>query len=41
MIAGLKLTKDISIEKIEFFFYSMLVVQQLKGDYEAKDEGMI
>ena len=41
LVAGLKLAKDIGVEKIEVYSDSMLVVQQLKGEYEAKDEGMI
>ena len=41
MIAGLKLAKDVGAEKIEIFSDSMLVMQQLKGEYDAKDEGMI
>ena len=41
LVAGLKLAKDIGAEKIEILSDSMLVVQQLKGEYEAKDDGMI
>ena len=41
LIAGLKLAKDVGAERIEIFSDSMLVVQQLKGEYDAKDEGMI
>ena len=41
LVARLKLAKDIGAEKIEILSDSMLVVQQLKGEYEAKDEGMI
>ena len=41
LIAGLKLAKDAGAEGIEIFSDSMLVVQQLKGEYDAKDEGMI
>ena len=41
LIAGLKLAKDIGADNIEILSNSMLVVQQLKGEYEAKDDGMI
>ena len=41
LVAGLKLAKDIEVERIEILSDSMLVVQQLKREYEAKDEGMI
>ena len=41
LIVGLKLAKDVGAEKIEKFSNSMLFVQQLKGEYDAKDEGMI
>ena len=41
LVTGLKLTKDIGAERIEILSDSMLVVQQLKGEYEAKDEEMI
>ena len=41
LIACLKLAKDVGAEKIEIFSDSMLVVQQLKGEYDTKDEGMI
>ena len=41
LVAGLKLAKDIEVERIEILSDSMLVVQQLKGEYQAKDEGMI
>ena len=37
----MKLAKDIGAEKIEILSDSMLVVQQLKGVYKVKDEGMI
>ena len=40
-IARLKLAKDVGAEKNEIFFNSILVVQQLKGEYEANDEGTI
>ena len=40
-IAGIRLAKDIRVEKLEVFSDSMLVVQQLNGQYEAKGEGMI
>ena len=38
LIAGLKLAKDVGAERIEIFSDSMLVVQQLQGEYDAKDE---
>ena len=41
LVAGLKFVKDIGAEKIEILSDSMLIVQQLKGEYEAKDDGMI
>ena len=41
LIVGLKLVKDVGIEKIEKFSDSVLVVQQPKGECEAKDERMI
>ena len=41
LIAGIQLTKDIGVEKLEVFSDSMLVIQQLNGQYEAKGEGMI
>ena len=41
LIAGIRLAKDIGAEKLEVFSDSMLVVQQLNGQYEAKGEGMI
>ena len=41
LIASLKLAKDVRAEKIEIYSDSMLVVQQLKVEYDAKDEGMI
>ena len=41
LITGLKLAKDIGAEKIEISSDSMLVVQQLKGEYDTKDERMI
>ena len=41
LIADLKLAKDVGAERIEIFSDSILVVQQLKGEYDAKDEGMI
>ena len=41
LIVGLKLAKDVGAEKLEIYSDSMLVVQQLKGEYDAKDEGMI
>ena len=41
LVTGLKLAKDIRAKRIEILSDSMLVVQQLKGEYEAKDEGMI
>ena len=37
----LKLAKDVGAERIEIFSDSMLVVQQLKGEYDAKDKGML
>ena len=41
LIAGLKLAKGVGAERIEIFSDSLLVVQQLKGEYDAKDKGMI
>ena len=41
LIAGIRLAKDIGAEKLEVFSDSMLVVQQLNGQYEAKGEGMV
>ena len=41
LIAGSKLAKDVGAEHIEIFSDSMLVVQQLKGQYVAKEDGMI
>ena len=41
LIARIRLAKDIGVEKLEVFSDSMLVVQQLNGQYEAKGEGMI
>ena len=41
LVAGLKLAKDIEAKRIEILADSMLVVQQLKGEHEVKDEGMI
>ena len=36
LVADLKLAKDIEAEKIEILSDSILVVQQLKGEYEAR-----
>ena len=41
LIAGFKLIRDIGYEKLEIFSNTMLVVQQLKGEFEAIGEGMI
>ena len=41
LVARLKLAKDIGVERIENLSDSMLVVQQLKGEYKAKVEGII
>ena len=41
LIAEIRLAKDIGAEKLEVFSDSMLVIQQLNGQYEAKGEGMI
>ena len=41
LIARIRLAKDIGAEKLEVFSDSMLVVQQLNGQYEAKGERMI
>ena len=41
LIAGHKLAKDVGAKKFEIFSDSMLIVQQLKGEYDAKNEGMI
>ena len=41
LIAGLKLAKDVSVEGTEIFLDFILVAQQLKGEYDAKDKGMI
>ena len=38
LITGLKLAKDVEAEKNEIYSNSMVVVQQLKGEYDAKDE---
>ena len=36
LVACLKLARDIKAEKIEILSNSMLLVQQLKGEYEAR-----
>lgn len=41
LIVSLKLTKDVSTEKQEIFSNCMLVVQQLKDEYEAKGDRMV
>ena len=35
------MAKDVKAEKLEIYSDSMLVIQQLKDEYDAKDEGMI
>ena len=41
LVTALKLARHVGAEKVQIFLDSMLVVQQVKGEYEAKDEGMI
>lgn len=40
-IAGLMLVKEISAKYLQVFFYSMPVIQQIKGKYNTKVQGMI
>ena len=40
LIAGLKLAKDIGARRIRALSDSMLVVQQMRGEYETKGENM-
>ena len=40
LIAGLKLARDIGARRIRAMSDSMLVVQQVRGDYETKGENM-
>ena len=41
LLAALKITKDIGAKRLQIFSDSMLVMQQVKGEYEARDEGMM
>ena len=40
LIAGLRIAKDLKVEKLREFFDSLLVVGQTKGEFEAKDPVM-
>ena len=40
LIAGLKLARDIGAKRIKALSDSMLVVQQVRGEYETKGESM-
>ena len=37
LIAGLRTAKDVKVEKLRVFSGSLLVVGQMKGEFEAKD----
>ena len=41
LIAGLKLAKDLGVKQIRALSNSMLVVQQVRGEYETKGENMM
>ena len=41
LLAALKVAKHVGAKKLQIFFDSMLVVQQVKDEYEARDEGMM
>lgn len=40
LIASLKLTKNMGVERLQALLDSMLVIQQVKGEYEMKGENM-
>ena len=40
LIAGLRIAKDLKVEKLRAYSDSQLVVEQTKGEFEAKDPVM-
>lgn len=41
LVGGLKLAKEIGARRLHIFMDSLLVVNQVKGEYEAREEQMI
>ena len=41
LLVALKIAKDIGAKRLQIFSDPVLVVQQVKGKYEARDKGMM
>ena len=41
LVVALRVAKHVGAEKVQIFLDFMLVVQQVKGEYEVRDEGMM